>query len=265
MLIAQITDFHIAPPGQKAMGLVDTAAFLDAAVHRLNALDPRPDVVLATGDLVDRGTAAEYGLLGDIVQPLRAPLYLIPGNHDSRRGMAEAFTAHRYLPRDGAYVHYTLEDWPVRLVSFDTVVEGKPGGHASLDRCAWLDRTLAEQPERPTVIFMHHPPFATGIEHMDAMGLDDAANLADVVRRHPQVERAICGHLHRSIQMRWAGTVASTAPSTAHQVALDIRANSRGAFVMEPPGFHLHLWRAGAGLVSHMAVIGDFGGPQAFR
>ena len=73
------------------------------------------------------------------------------------------------------------------------------------------------------MIFMHHPPFKTAIEYMDGIGLEGADAMAEVVRRHPQVERVVCGHLHRSIQSRWAGTVAMTAPATAHQVDLDIR------------------------------------------
>jgi Icc protein len=69
---------------------------------------------------------------------------------------------------------------------------------------------------------MHHPPFATGITHMDNFGLDNAAELAEIVVRHPQVERILCGHLHRTIDRRFAGTVAGTAPSTAHQIRLNL-------------------------------------------
>jgi 3',5'-cyclic-AMP phosphodiesterase len=82
--------------------------------------------------------------------------------------------------------------------------------------------------------------------------------MADVVRRHPQVERVVCGHLHRSIQSRWAGTVATTAPGTAHQVSLDVREGTGLSVTMEPPGYALHLWRDGIGLVSHVATVGEF-------
>jgi 3',5'-cyclic AMP phosphodiesterase CpdA len=71
---------------------------------------------------------------------------------------------------------------------------------------------LAQQPERPTVIAMHHPPFTTGIGHMDDMGLVNPQVLEAVVKKHPQVERILCGHLHRSIQRRFAGTLATTCP-----------------------------------------------------
>jgi hypothetical protein len=162
------------------------------------------------------------------------------------------------LPRDGGFLQYTVEDWPVRLVALDTLIPGASGGRLCAERLAWLDTRLAEAPDRPTVVLMHHPPFVTGMRKMDEMGLDGIDALAAVIRRHPQVERLVCGHLHRSIVRRFAGTVACTSPATAHQLALDLGEAPRLATVMEPPACLLHLWLDGAaGLVSHVSVIGD--------
>jgi 3',5'-cyclic AMP phosphodiesterase CpdA len=106
---------------------------------------------------------------------------------------------------------------------------------------------------------MHHPPFVTGIGHMDGIGLLEGADaLAAVLQRHPQVERVICGHLHRSIVRRFGGTVAMTVPSTAHQIVLDLRTGAPATFRREPPGFAVHAMRDGA-LVSHVAAVGDHG------
>jgi len=167
-------------------------------------------------------------------------------------------------PRGGGFVQYVVEDWPVRLIGLDSVLPGKGGGELCGERLAWLDARLSEQPERPTVLFLHHPPFNTGIGHMDAQGFLGKEAFAAVVRRHPQVERVLCGHMHRAIQVRWAGTIASTAPAPAHQVALDLRDDAPSCFVMEPPGYQLHLWRADSGLVSHTALIGRWDGPHPF-
>ena len=113
---------------------------------------------------------------------------------------------------------------------------------------------------------MHHPPFPTLIGHMDDQGLlRGAERLARIIGRHPQVERVLCGHLHRPIQVRFAGTLASTCPAPAHQVALDLAPDARSAFRMEPPGFQLHAWREGFGVISHTAFIGDFAGPFPFH
>jgi len=100
---------------------------------------------------------------------------------------------------------------------------------------------------------------------MDRIGLSGSDALARVIGRHPQVERVLCGHLHRPIQFRFAGTIASTCPSPAHQVALDLAPGAASAFRMEPPAFQLHAWRKGVGVVSHTAYIGDFAGPYPFK
>ncbi len=265
MIIAQITDFHIKPRGKLAYRVVDTAACLADAVAAMAALDPPPDIVVATGDLTDGGEPEEYELLRELLAPLRLPVYLIPGNHDARDAMRRAFRGDGYLPADG-FLQYTVEDLPLRLVALDTVIAGEAGGRLCAERLAWLDRTLAQAPDRPTAIVMHHPPFSTGIAHMDRMGLDGADRFAAVVARHPQVERVFCGHLHRPIQARIGGhAIASTAPSTAHQIALDLRPNGPAAFVMEPPGYQLHVWLPEAGIVTHTGVIGKFGGPRPFH
>lgn len=262
MIIAQITDTHIREKGQ--MAVVETAGFLARAVEHLRGLHPRPDVVLATGDLVDAGRPEEYRHLRELLAPLPMPIYLIPGNHDDRQALAHEFADHGYLPRAG-FLQYVVEDYPLRLIALDTLIPGKGGGLLCEERLGWLAARLAEAPRRPTMIFMHHPPFITGILGMDALGLTGAEAMAEIVRRHPQVERVVCGHVHRPIQVRWGGTVASTAPSTAHQIWLDLRGGSRLAFVMEPPACHIHAWWPDTGLITHTSYIGDFGGPRSFK
>jgi 3',5'-cyclic AMP phosphodiesterase CpdA len=264
MLIAQLTDTHIKPAGRLAYRRVDTEACLRRAVAQVASLKPRPDVVLLTGDLVDAGRPEEYALLRSILEDLPKPYYLIPGNHDERRALAAAFRDHAYLPQDGEFLHYAVDDHPVRLIGLDTIIPGEPGGAMCETRTAWLAAQLAKAPDRPTILFMHHPPFKTGIEHMDAMRLADEDRLAAVVRRHPQVIRVLCGHVHRAIQAPFAGTTASIAPSTAHQVALDLRPQGPSAFMLEPPGFQLHLYDEQSGLVTHTAAVGAFDGPYPF-
>jgi Icc protein len=92
---------------------------------------------------------------------------------------------------------------------------------------------------------------------MDNFGLENTEGLAAVITRHPQVERILCGHLHRPIDRRFAGTVAGTGPSTAHQIALNFLPEAPLRFAFEPPGYQLHLWREDSGLVTHTAILDD--------
>ncbi len=263
MLIAHISDPHVVAPGALLYGRVDTAAMLARAVADLNSLEPPPEIVVITGDLVDKGEAAEYDHLRRLLAPLPMPVFVIPGNHDAREQLRAAFAGDGYLPRDG-FLQYVIEDRPVRLVALDTLVPGEGGGELCADRLAWLDRMLAAKPRQPTAVLMHHPPFATGIERMDRAGLRGTEAFAAIIGRHSQVERILCGHLHRAIERRFAGTVAGTAPSTAHQIRLDIRSGAPLRLMFEPPGYQLHLWRDG-GLVSHTAIFGEWPGPYPLR
>jgi 3',5'-cyclic AMP phosphodiesterase CpdA len=264
MLIAHITDMHITEPGVRAFGQIDTAERLAACVTRLNNLDPAPDAAVATGDLVDKGNAAEYRNLRNVLAPLRFPVFVIPGNHDSRDNLRVAFAADGYLPAEG-YLHYTVEDFPVRLIAADTLIEGEAGGIMDAPRLAWLEARLAEDRARPTILIMHHPPFSTGIGHMDRMNCAGAGDLAAVISRNPQVERILCGHVHRAIQCRFGGTLAMIAPSTAFHIALDFDPEAPARWTDEPAGFALHCWSAQTGMSSHLCAVADPGPKRPFR
>jgi 3',5'-cyclic-AMP phosphodiesterase len=262
MLIAQISDLHVMPPGQLMSGKVDTAYHLERAVAHILTLDPRPDLVLATGDLVDAGKPEEYARLRAIMAPLPMPVYVVPGNHDAREALRAAFPEQdRRL--EIPFVQYALEEYPIRLIALDTLVPGAAHGELCDVRLDWLEGKLRGS-DRPTLLFMHHPPFACGIAEFDTASLNRGADrLGDLVRRNPQVERILCGHVHRPIQMRWAGTLASIGPSTAHQATLDLRPDVPVSFTMDPPAIALHLWHKG-GLVTHLSYVGEFDGPHPF-
>jgi 3',5'-cyclic-AMP phosphodiesterase len=261
-MLVQLTDPHIVPPGRLLAGAIDTPALLAQAVAAAIAL--RPEAVVMTGDLVERGTADEYEHLRGLIAPLSCPVWLMPGNHDDIPTLRAAFPDHPELaqPTDPALAPFVL--WQrdlggMRLVALDSTVPRRPHGALCPQRLAWLHATLAAAPDVPTLVAMHHPPFATGIAHMDAMGLrEGAAALEAVLRHHPQVERVICGHLHRAISCRFGGTLVMTAPSTAHQIALVLTPGSPAAWRREPPGMAVHL-RVGDTVVSHLATTGDHG------
>jgi len=256
MLIAQISDLHVMAPGELAFDRFDTAANLARCVAHILQLRPVPDAVLASGDLVDGGSAGEYQRVRGLLAPLGMPVYVIPGNHDERAALCAGFGDHPYLPRAGGKVRYVVEHGEVRLVALDTVVPGEDGGTLAADQLDWLESTLGAEPHKPTLVFMHHPPVKTGTRYMDEIALDQpsAGRLARIIERHPQVERITCGHVHRGMQARWHGTTVSICPSTAFQYSLDFRPDAAAAVTGEPPAYQLHYWN-GVELVTHTVVV----------
>jgi 3',5'-cyclic AMP phosphodiesterase CpdA len=266
MLLAQISDLHIKRPGALAYRRVDTAACLERCVARLAALEPRPDAVVVTGDLVDLGSLVEYEALKQLLAPLPMPVYLLVGNHDDRAALREVFDDHAYLHTDGEFVHYAVDVGPLRLIALDSQLPQQSGGLLCETRLTWLDAQLAAADGKPVVLALHHPPFISGIGHMDQQRLDptSADRLAAIVRRYPNVERVICGHVHRPVFTRFGGTIASAVPAPAHQVALDLRENAPSAFRLEPPAFALHLYAPDTGVVTHHTYVDEGEGPFPF-
>ena len=263
MLIAQISDTHVCAEGTKLYGRIDTNAGLARAVETINRLNPRPDLVLASGDLAESGEPGQYAMLRKLLAPLEMPLSVLPGNHDSGDAFRAAFADHAYLPQEGEFLHYGVELGPLSLIALDTRIPGEHDGRLCAERLGWLEAQLQAHRDRPTLIAMHHPPVAIGVDWLDRLGCANAEGLAAVVSRHPQVERILCGHVHRAAQRRFAGTIVATAPSTAYQVALELGHDGEPHLIPEPPAFLLHRFHAGA-LVSHVAAVGDFGAPQPY-
>ena len=262
-LIAQISDLHIKAQGRLSYKKVDTQAALLRAIGTLNALQPRPDIVVITGDLVDFGTAEEYQTLWQILRRLQLPFYLMPGNHDDRQALRDAFPDHAYLQR-GATLNWQLTVNGVKLLALDSSVPQQPWGYVDEEQLNWLAEALLHEPKLPTLVMLHHPPFASGIDHMDRQRLRNPDALAAVINQHPQVERVLCGHLHRSMQMRFAGTLACSAPGVSHQVAFDLQSDGPAHFMLEPPGFLLHRWHPRQGMTTHQCAIGSYSGPWPF-
>ena len=264
LLIAQISDLHIRPAGQLAYGVAETNVMAERAIHALSRLRPQPDVVILTGDAADCGLDEEYAILLALLDRLPCPVHIVPGNHDRRENMRAAFAPFGKFGARGP-LNFAADAGPLRLVGLDSLVEGASHGELSSETLAFLEGELSAHRDRPTIVCLHHPPFVCGIEHMDRIRLlAGGEELAGIIGRHPQVERILAGHHHRSIQARFAGTICQIAPSVGHAVVLDLNPDGPAAFALEPPAFLLHQWSESAGVVTHTCFVDRAPGPFPF-
>jgi 3',5'-cyclic-AMP phosphodiesterase len=259
MLVAQITDLHLGfDPGNPDE---DNRKRLDRTLATLANLTPRPDLLLATGDIADNGDdAVSYRRFGEAIAGLPFPVWPAMGNHDSRGTFVAEFPN---TPLADGFIQYAIEDFPVRILVLDTLEVGRHGGGFCETRAAWLRERLAEAPGRPTLIVLHHPPIATGLSWMTEN--PEAAwvvRLKRIVEANPNIVAMVAGHLHRPVVTRWAGTTLAICPSTAPLVALDLEpmdpthADERAMIVADRPYFALHFWN-GEGLISHFDTVED--------
>jgi 3',5'-cyclic-AMP phosphodiesterase len=247
-LLLQISDTHL---GADWRG-VDPEPCLRRVVGAILALPQRPDALLVSGDLTQNGTAEEYARVRELLAPLGLTPHVLPGNHDRRGPLREAFG----LPGIGEEpVSHAVDLGPLRLVCLDSTIPGSDAGSLDGGRAEWLDAALAAEREKPTVLALHHPPFATEMPGFDRIGLapEGRAALAEVLGRHPQVVGIVAGHVHRTLVAEVAGRPAITVPSTYLQAVLDFVSPEIG-MSPDPPGFAVHAWRDGA-LVSHVQSV----------
>jgi len=252
-LLLQISDLHIGASWNDA----DPDECLLRAVEAILSLPDRPDALLVSGDLTDNGAPEEYRRVRELLAPLDLTPHVLPGNHDLRAPLREAFE----LPgRDEEPVSHAVDLGPLRLVCLDSTIPGAEGGSLDGGRVEWLDATLAEDAAKPTVVALHHPPLRTEIPTFEQIGLapESIEALAAVLARHPQVIRIVAGHVHRSIVAELAGRAVVTVPSTYLQVALDFTA-PKLTMRADPPGFAVHALR-GDSLATHLQRIGTPGG-----
>ncbi|MFQ5534032.1 MAG: phosphodiesterase [Sphingomonadales bacterium] len=255
MLIAQITDCHIGADKFAGLAGIDAVGNLRRCVDHIVRPLQAPDAVLATGDLVNCGRDDEYQTLRACLKPLTMPLYVIPGNHDARAGLRRAFADQPYLPPGSGPIHYALAIGGLRFIFLDSVAPGEEFGCLGEAQLAWLENCLAQAPDAPTVIVMHHPPFVIGLHRMDRINCRDGDALADMLTHHRQVVRVLCGHTHRFAQVDFAGSMGIAAPSTAAQLEVNLTAGARAGWSAEPPAYLLHQWRPDQGMITHLCQV----------
>ena len=240
-LLVQISDTHIVERGKLLYGKADTALHLAETVAEINAMRPRPDAVLITGDLVEHPGPVTYSHFRDLIEPLEMPVYLLPGNHDDPDVMWGYFRDNGSFPCTAPHYQYVIEDFPFRVLMLNSHFDDSELPFFGPRRLEWLDATLAES-DRPALIAIHHPPMKTGIGFIDMVGDLWYRQIEEVLERHPQVLKIICGHGHLDLSGRLGNVPVQMIGSTAHQLIAGRIVDVAPSFqnVRVPP--MLHQW-----------------------
>ena len=269
LTIAQITDLHVTT-GHDPLSRLRNEQRLRQVLRSIHELQPRPVAIIASGDLVDHGEAAEYAELKTLLAESEIPIYFGLGNHDRRAPFLEAFEGPFARCDENGLIQYTVNFGELRMVVCDTLEEGLDRSGFTGERAEWLEARLSEDRRTPTVVVLHHPPIVSGVKWMDP---DPAAPwigaLADAIRDHDQVRVVLCGHVHRAFHGLLAGRTVATAPATSIQVTLNLtaidmeRPDGREILVAEPPGYVLVMADQGQ-VTTHVCVAGDFSPAVAY-
>lgn len=228
--IAQITDIHLfADENQKLLSLATTQSF-QAVIERLQKLRPQLDLLLLTGDLSQDGTLESYERVQNLLIPLDLPTYWLPGNHDCLSVMQQVLNSAPVSPRKA----FAQGGWNFILIN--SGVPGRVHGHLSPETLDWLDFRLELLGNEPTLIALHHPPFAVNSDWLDASTLQNPQELFVVLDRYPQVKLVLFGHIHQEFNRQRNGVHYLGSPSTSIQFEPQ---SSSFSLDNEEPGFRL--------------------------
>ena len=235
MIIAQISDTHIALDTPDA---AQRARDLSVTVADINALDPAPDAIVHTGDIVHNGRPDEYAAAAAILAQARPPLYLVAGNKDNRANLRSAFAACRYLAPDGDFIDYAIDHHPVRLIVLDTLSADSNKGDFCAERVRRLQGLLDAETTKPIAAFTHHPPFeiAVGPERMHFEAPEKMALLRGALQQCGRVIAVFSGHVHRVA----AGHVGTIPATVAPCVATTRRYGEYPPHMAMCPVYHIH-------------------------
>lgn len=258
MKIIHISDIHISI--KKVYETVDTNKLFLDAINHINQLTYHIDFVLISGDLVQNGSVEEYLILKDILKQLKVPYFLLIGNHDDRENLKKVFFKLDYYEDD--FCNFCLDNFPLKIIGLDSTTKNETHGTLCKNRLNWLEKELNKDSNKPTLIFLHHPPIPLGIKEMDKVNLKNGIQeFENIVNKNSQVKAIGCGHIHRSSFTLWNNTSVISVASTAHQMYLDFELNKPTSFILQPPSIHIISWDENIGLTFHVDNIGKFDGP----
>lgn len=240
-LLVQISDTHVVERGTLLYGQADTARHLAGTVSEINSMRPHPDLVLITGDLVEHPGPETYSHFRDLIEPLEAPTYLMPGNHDDPDIMWRFFGDSGMFPTEPPHFQYVIEHNPFRILMLNSHLDNSELPSFGARRLEWLDRTLSES-SIPTLIAIHHPPMKTGIGFIDMVGPEWYQGIREVLQGHPQVLKIICGHGHIDLQGRLGHVPVQMVGAIAHQLIAGRGEDVAPSFDNVPVPPVLHQW-----------------------
>jgi 3',5'-cyclic-AMP phosphodiesterase len=222
--LLHLSDTHLLGGDSRLYDRVDSQRHLRELFDQLEESEGRPEAIIFTGDLADRGEPEAYDRLREIVEPvaerLGAEIIWVMGNHDERA----AFRTHLFgevgttRPIDRVYDIHGL-----RIITLDSTVPGHHHGEVTPDQLDWLAEELSVSAPHGTILAMHHPPLPSVLDLAVLVELRDQQGLAEVLFGS-DVRGILAGHLHYSSTGTFANIPVSVASATCYTQDLAVPA-----------------------------------------
>ncbi|MDH3690681.1 MAG: phosphodiesterase [Gammaproteobacteria bacterium] len=213
--IVQLTDLHLYKDPQALLAGVATWTTFRAVLEQVRDEQADLDYLILTGDLAQDEALETYLMLREALGKWIDRCRIIPGNHDDRSNLREAFP--EFFPDNDGPLTFTLAAEAWRIIGLDSHVPGEVKGRIDAGQLNWLKTQLANGPNARTLVFIHHPPIPINVAWIDEIGLNDAAEFIELIEASPQVDVVCAGHVHQEFTGRIGTASMYTTPSTCVQ------------------------------------------------
>ncbi len=250
MIIAQISDTHLTLDTPDADQRMRDFAL---TIADINALDPQPDLVVHTGDIVHNGRQDEYARAVATLAKSRAPVYVLPGNRDDRENLRAAFAAGGYLRADCEFIDYAVDEYPVRLIAVDTLSSASNKGDFCPERTRRLLDLIDAETTKPIAVFAHHPPFEVmvGPDRLHFETMEAMARLRGALEHSGRVVAVLSGHVHRAAE----GHVGTIPASVVQSIATTLRKGHYPPHMRLHPVYHVHRFDPAWGFATETRIV----------
>ena len=252
MIIAQISDSHLtldAPDSDRRL------RDFTLTITDINTLDPAPDVIVHTGDIVHNGHQDEYAQAVATLSKACSPVYVLAGNKDNRGNLHAAFSANGYLSPDSEFIDYAIDVFPVKLIALDTLSSESNKGDFSPEQAGRLIDLIDAGPEKPIAVFTHHPPFevTVGPDRFHFETPETMSRLQNALQHSGRVIAVFSGHVHRAAEGHIGRIPATVVPC----IATTLRRGDYPPQMRIRPVYQIHRFDPAWGFATETRIVGE--------
>jgi Icc protein len=208
--IIQITDSHLRKEQEGTLLGMNTRDSLDAVLELIHVRAECPDLVLATGDLAQDGSAEAYRCFEQKMAGFSCPVIWFSGNHDDPVIMASTVSR-----RDSTARVWKDKYW--KLIFLDSSVRNRVHGELARSELEFLQEELESDQDKHIAICFHHHPLPINCAWLDTIGLHNGDEFFSIVDQFSHIRLVLWGHIHQEFDQLRARVRLLASPSTCVQ------------------------------------------------
>lgn len=209
--ILQISDLHVLPHSTDKLLGVATEHYFKLALQQAFDQYGQFDLILVSGDLAQDPCLASYQRIRDTLSSYQTKTVCLSGNHDDWPLMQKVLNTDLI----SCERQILFDDW--QLINLNSQKLTDPGGLLLQPELDFLVECLKSQPERFSIIAVHHHCTLSNSVWLDTMVISNSHEFFQCLKPYPRVKVITTGHIHQLLETVERNIIILGVPSTCFQ------------------------------------------------